>query len=231
MNIKDKKMSYNISLKIQPETHYRFRDIHSRLNSGDQTSLSKALGENLTDIACEIIDQVFGRLARLSNSADRESEKVVQQIVETTRKYMPWSVSFFGNERLIPMVNYLYEMTHEIEGDYYVRYPIQKTLAIELLRYVKEMESGNHHCVSPALKTFIEVVDQGVTHLVRQPKNMLKFNMVVDKTLNGVIHLTTQLGYKRFDKLGSLYDAPTISHYFEHFLAFLEDEVKQTSDI
>ena len=45
-------MSYNISLKIQPETHYRFRDIHSRLNSGDQTSLSKALGENLTDIAC-----------------------------------------------------------------------------------------------------------------------------------------------------------------------------------
>lgn len=54
---------------------------------------------------------------------------------------------------------------------------------------------------------------------------MLKFNVVVDKTLNGVIHLTTQLGYKRFDKLGSLYDADTMSYYFEQLLAFLEDEM------
>ena len=88
------------------------------------------------------------------------------------------------------------------------------------------MKNGNHQYVSPALKAFTQVVDQGVTHLIREPKKMLKFNVVVDKTLNGVIHLTTQLGYKRFDKLGSIYDADTMSYYFEHLLAFLEDEMQ-----
>ena len=32
------------------------------------------------------------------------------------------------------------------------------------------MKSGNNQYVSPALKAFIQVVDQGVTHLVREPK-------------------------------------------------------------
>ena len=214
-------MSYNISLKIQPETHYRFRDIHSRLNSGDQTSLSKALGENLTDIACEIIDQVFGRLARLSNSADRESEKVVQQIVETTRKYMPWSVSFFGNERLVPMVNYLHELMYQKDGEYYLSYEVDPKNVKELLGFAEQMQQGDNTAVIPALHAFTQIVDQGVTHLIHIPKQMLKFNVVVDKTLNGVINVTTQMGYKRFDKLGTQYDAKTMSHYFNHFLVFL----------
>ena len=220
-------MSYNIYLHIRPETHLRFQNILAKMNAGETENLSKALGENLADIACEIIDQVFGRLARLSKSKDHESEKVIQQIVETTRKYMPWSVSFFGNERLLPMVNYLNEMTYEDAGLYYVRYPVDKTLVTELLGCVEQMKQGNNQYVKPALKAFTAVVDVGVTHLVREPKKMLKFNLVVDKTLNGVITLTTQLGYKRFDKLGQIYDAQTMSHYFDHFLAFLEDEVTQ----
>lgn len=49
-------MSYNISLKLQPETHQRFKDLHSRLNAGERDSLARPLGENLADMACEIID-------------------------------------------------------------------------------------------------------------------------------------------------------------------------------
>ncbi|UHT65570.1 hypothetical protein ABEDC_2398 [Acinetobacter lwoffii] len=176
-------------------------------------------------MACEIIDQIFGQVVQLANSPDSESEKVIQQIMHNTRKYMPWSVSLFGNERLMPMVNYLHRMTYEHQGDAFVRYPVEKLLVMELLGCIDQMKNGNHQYVSPALKAFTQVVDQGVTHLIREPKKMLKFNVVVDKTLNGVIHLTTQLGYKRFDKLGSIYDADTMSYYFEHLLAFLEDEM------
>ncbi len=32
---------------------------------------SKALGDNLADIACEILDQVFGQMARMNNSGDQ----------------------------------------------------------------------------------------------------------------------------------------------------------------
>lgn len=219
-------MTYNISLKIQPETHRRFEDLHQRLNQGDSVNLAKPLGENLADIACEIIDQVFGDIAKMSKSGDGESEKIIQHIIETTRKYMPWSVSFFGNDRLVPMVNYLRELTVEKEGQFYMTYPVDYSLANELLSHVGKMRDGNNAFVSPALKAFTEVVDQGVTHLIREPKKMLKFNVVVDKTLNGVIHVTTQLGYKRFDKLGKVYDANSMSGYFEHFLVFLNNEQK-----
>lgn len=217
-------MSYTISLKILPETHQRFADIHQKLNAGEADSLAKPLGENLTDIACEIIDQVFGDIAKMSKSGDRESEKIIQQILDTTRKYMPWSVSFFGNDRLKPMVNYLHELTSEKDGNFYMAYPVDKSLVMELIGCVDQMKDGNNEYVPPALKAFTQVVDQGVTHLIREPKKMLKFNMVLDKTLNGVIHVTTQLGYRRFDKLGTLYDAQAMSGYFDHFMFFLKDE-------
>jgi hypothetical protein len=223
-------MSYSISLKILPETHQRFTNLHRKLNAGDQESLAKPLGENLADIACEIIDQVFGNIAKMSTSGDHESEKIIQQILDTTRKYMPWSVSFFANERLVPMVNYLRDLTIEKNGHFYVTYPIDHSLANELLGHVEKMKDGNNACVPPALKAFTAVVDQGVTHLIREPKKMLKFNVVVDKTLNGVIHVTTQLGYKRFDKLGKIYDANSISGYFDHFLVFLNNEQTQKND-
>ncbi len=84
------------------------------------------------------------------------------------------------------------------------------------------MEKGNNSYVAPALKVFTQIVDQGVTSLVREPKKMLKFNLVVDKTLNGVINLTTQLGYKRFDKLGRIYDAQMYESIFRSFPDFFK---------
>lgn len=219
-------MSHLISLKLKPETHQRFQLIHQKLNGGDKTDQAKLLGENLAEMSCEIIDQVFGRIAQVSQAGDRESDQVIQQILATTRKYMPWSVSFFGNERLTPMVNYLQNITYEKEGHYFIAYSVDKKLISELMTNLEQMKAGNAQYVTPTLKLFTEVVDQGVTSLIREPKKLLKFNKVVDKTLNGVISVTTQLGYKRFDQLGSQYDAETISQFFDHFLVFLENETK-----
>ena len=216
-------MSYVISLKLKSETHQRFQDIFQQLNQGQSESVAKALGEVLADISYEVIDQVFGEITRISLSGDNESAKVIHHIMDTTRKYMPWSVSFFGNERLLPMVNYLHELMYQKEGEFYLSYPVDEDSVQALLSSAEEMQQGNNAAVIPALQAFTQIVDQGVTHLIRVPKTMLKFNVVVDKTLNGVIHVTTQMGYKRFDKLGMQYDAKTMSHYFNHFLVFLEN--------
>ncbi|MGB8696334.1 hypothetical protein [Acinetobacter sp.] len=219
-------MSYLISLKLTRETHQRFQQIHQQLNQGETESLAKPLGEVLADISCEVVDQVFGEIARLSTTADRESEKMVQQILDTVRKYMPWSVSFFGNDRLIPMVNYLKDKAYEEHGQNYISYSVDHVLVVELLECVEQLKKGNTHYVSPGLKAFTQMIDQGVTSLVREPKSILKFNVVVDKTLNGVIHLTTQMGYKRLERLGTQYDSQMTHRYFDHFLRFLNHEQK-----
>jgi hypothetical protein len=55
------------------------------------------LGAVLSEIACEVIEQVFMVLLQDNqhHSLTGESEKVIQQILEAIRKYMPWSVSFW----------------------------------------------------------------------------------------------------------------------------------------
>ncbi|MEK5794705.1 hypothetical protein VXE63_21845, partial [Acinetobacter nosocomialis] len=70
---------------------------------------ANALGAVLSEIACEVIEQVFMVLLQDNqhHSLTGESEKVIQQILEAIRKYMPWSVSFFGNDRLVPLIEHL----------------------------------------------------------------------------------------------------------------------------
>ena len=160
-------MTYHISLKLKSETHQHFAHIHQQLNAGETQNLAKPLGEVLADISCEVIDQVFGDLARLSTSGDGESEKVIQQIVDTMRKYMPWSVSFFSNDRLTPMVNYLEQMISVTEGSPFLSYSVEKTLVTALLGCVEQMNKNNKRNVAPALKVFTKIVDQGVTSLIR----------------------------------------------------------------
>ena len=70
-------------------------------------------------------------------------------------------------------------------------------------------------------QTLIQIVDLGVTSLIREPKKCLNFNTVVDKTLNGVINMTAHLSYKRLEKIGNQVDANAATDCVNHFLAFM----------
>ena len=215
-------MSYTVELKLKTETYQQFKNIHTKLNNNDREPQSKYLGDNISNIACELIDQAFGSLVNQSSSKDGDSEKVLKQVKDAITKYMPWSVSFFGNDRLLPMVNHVNGLMKRKNDQGYITYPVDKVVVEELLGCAEQLKQGNTAYVKPGLKAFTQVVDQGVTSLIREPKKLLKFNMVVNKTLDGVISLTTGIGYKRFDKLSTIYDAQTIGKYFDHFVAFLD---------
>ncbi|MDC5403214.1 hypothetical protein OHW78_00970 [Acinetobacter baumannii] len=221
-------MSYKVFLKISDSTYTQFASIREKLHAGVRESQSKVLGDVLTDLSCEIIEQVFSVLLKdeqdnstMTEKQRYESEKVLQQILDTFRKYMPWSVSFFGNERLLPLVDYMTSLMKEREQEVYITYPITPQLVQQAQTLTEQIREGNMQSVEKAFQTLIQIVDLGVTSLVREPKKRLKFNLVVDKTLNGVINMTTHLGYKRLEKLGTQVDQTTTTHYINHFLAFM----------
>ncbi|CAA0258197.1 hypothetical protein RG384_002990 [Acinetobacter baumannii] len=221
-------MSYKVFLKISDSTYTQFASIREKLHAGVRESQSKVLGDVLSDLSCEIIEQVFSVLLKdeqdnstMTQKQRYESEKVLQQILDTFRKYMPWSVSFFGNERLLPLVDYMTSLMKEREQDVYITYPITPQLVQQAQTLTEQIREGNMQSVEKAFQTLIQIVDLGVTSLVRVPKKRLKFNLVVDKTLNGVINMTTHLGYKRLEKLGTQVDQTTATHYINHFLAFM----------
>ncbi|MDH2506617.1 hypothetical protein V8P92_15085 [Acinetobacter baumannii] len=221
-------MSYKVFLKISDSTYTQFASIREKLHAGVRESQSKVLGDVLSDLSCEIIEQVFSVLLKdeqdnstMTEKQRYESEKVLQQILDTFRKYMPWSVSFFGNERLLPLVDYMTSLMKEREQEVYITYPITPQLVQQAQTLTEQIRAGNMQSVEKAFQTLIQIVDLGVTSLVREPKKRLKFNLVVDKTLNGVINMTTHLGYKRLEKLGTQVDQTTATHYINHFLAFM----------
>lgn len=215
-------MSYTISLKIKPETYQQFSLIHQKLNAGDREPQAKALGDNLAQIACEVIEQAFGGLKNKDNGKDQETSKVLNQVQESIMKYMPWSVSFFGNDRLVALVNYIYETMKQKDGQSFVTYQVERSVVETFGQQLAQMREGNAQASTPGIKSFVQIVDQGVTSLIREPKKMLKFNFVVDKTLNGVINLMTQLGYKRFEKLGTVHEPKSLAKYFDNFMGFLD---------
>ncbi|MDC4984799.1 hypothetical protein OHW15_02260 [Acinetobacter baumannii] len=221
-------MSYKVFLKISDSTYTQFASIREKLHAGVRESQSKVLGDVLSDLSCEIIEQVFSVLLKdeqdnstMTQKQRYESEKVLQQILDTFRKYMPWSVSFFGNERLLPLVDYMTSLMKEREQEVYITYPITPQLVQQAQTLTEQIREGNMQIIEKAFQTLIQIVDLGVTSLVREPKKRLKFNLVVDKTLNGVINMTTHLGYKRLEKLGTQVDQTTATHYINHFLAFM----------
>ena len=219
-------MSTAVFLNIHADTYARFAHIRAQLLQGHKESQANALGDVLSEMACEVIEQVFMVLLQENqhHSQTGESEKVIQQILEAIRKYMPWSVSFFGNDRLLPLVEYLSKSIQLEDEKVYMTYPIEQQLAQQVKTSSQKLAGGDRHETVNALKLLTDVIDVGVTHLIREPKKCLKFNFVVDKTLNGVINMTTHLGYKRLEKLGTQLDQQVAVIYVDYFLKFMRHQ-------
>ncbi|ENX04501.1 hypothetical protein [Acinetobacter modestus] len=221
-------MSYSILLKINEVTYDKFETIRQQLNDGTSASQSRVLGEVLSEIACDIVEQVFSVLliqnsqpTAISQKYKTESEKVIQQIIGAVRRYMPWSIALFGNERLCPFVNYFSNMIKYHDQQVYVSYPIDRNLVQQAHALVAQIKNNEINDMADVFHTLIQIVDLGVTNLIREPKKCLNFNKVVDKTLNGVIHITAQLSYKRLEKMSNQVDSNTATDCVNHFLAFM----------
>jgi hypothetical protein len=219
-------MNTAVFLNIHADTYARFAHTRAQLLQGSKESQASALGDVLSEMACEVIEQVFMVLLQENqhHSQTGESEKVIQQILEAIRKYMPWSVSFFGNDRLVPLVEYLSKSIQLEDEKVYMTYPIEQQLAQQVKTSSQKLAGGDRHETVNALKLLTDVIDVGVTHLIREPKKCLKFNFVVDKTLNGVINMTTHLGYKRLEKLGTQLDQQVAVVYVDYFLKFMRHQ-------
>lgn len=221
-------MSYSILLKINEVTYDKFETIRQQLNDGTSASQSRVLGEVLSEIACDIVEQVFSVLliqnsqpTAISQKYKTESEKVIQQIIGAVRRYMPWSIALFGNERLCPFVNYFSNMIKYHDQQVYVSYPIDRNLVQQAHALVAQIKNNEINDMADVFHTLIQIVDLGVTNLIREPKKCLNFNKVVDRTLNGVIHITAQLSYKRLEKMSNQVDSNTATDCVNHFLAFM----------
>ncbi|WP_298144981.1 hypothetical protein [uncultured Acinetobacter sp.] len=209
-----------VQLNVQPVTYRRFLELQQLLKQSKSDNLAQAVGENLAEIACQVVEQVFGFLSQISaNQQQFESEHTVEQIKASIAKHLPWSMQLLNHERLSSLIDDLGQMMSFTDGKIWLKYPISSHLARQLRGYSQHLHSSQE--IVQAFGLIVDIIDQGVTQLVRNPKKKLKFNFMVDKSLAGVIGLTTQLGYKRLEKMGKQLNPEQAQAYLQHFLQFI----------
>lgn len=216
-----------VKIAINTDSYLQLKEITQQLKLQNDCKQSKVLGEVLTRLTCEVLQKVFGvLLTQHQNDNEQhgdESGKILTLIEAQLHKYMPWSISLFSNQRLEPVANYILEKMQTDEANLaYLCYDLDAQLATRLNNNFNLLMQGQLDAIQPVFKDLIEVIDTGVTELIRVPKSMLEFNRIVDKTLTGVIHMLTSLGYKRIDKISKYAKLRQAQDYAQYFYSFLQ---------
>ena len=125
-------MQYKIDLLIKQQTYQELKSITQSLNHGEKSDLAKQLGNVFTEMSCQVLDQVFGALLeeqRNNSALDangqkklKEAEQIFTQIEGAFKKYMPWSISLFSNDRLKPVANHILKKFEDSDASQVVMY-------------------------------------------------------------------------------------------------------------
>lgn len=215
---------YKVNLPVKDSTYQAIAAVTARMQQGEKSSLSREYGESVTTMACEILWVIFGVMTvdnEYTKGSGAETKKVISQITEQLQKYMPWSVSLFGNERLLPVANYLMGQFTEQDGQRYLQYPLDQKVAQKMLASAQAIIAGDQSQIYQGFENMTFVIDAGIEELIKKPKDMLRFNIVADKTLNGVIKLLNSLGNKNLEKTGKSAHLLTAQQYMPHFKSLI----------
>jgi len=224
------KNPYRIALPLSVDTAQRIRQLTERLQAGSSESLSAEAGQVMSQVGCELIDAVFGELVQQflhvsALPAFRESLAAIEEVKSVLRKYLPWAISFFGNERLAPVAKHYGTLlqTRQVDGIAlpFLVFALPDDVAQLALQSLTDLEQHRVKQATAAMEGLIQVIDVSLEVLLKQPKTLLKFNFVVDKTLNGVINMTTSMSYKNLRKLGQQLEPSLFEPLTNHLRQFL----------
>lgn len=191
----------------------------------------KKLGAQLlADAYCDVLDHVFFELLFEINRSHpspliKEAIATGDEIKEKIHSSLGWVIGFFSSERIIPVINHFNELTHSADRDggrqHFTAFPISERLSANSQRVLRELADGSAKDLTEGVELLIEVLDVALEPLVFQPKRLMKFNFVVNKTLDGVISLLHSLFKRMLRKLGAQVPRdvyPRVSAHLSRFL-------------
>ncbi|MDP2226306.1 MAG: hypothetical protein Q8J78_02385 [Moraxellaceae bacterium] len=198
----------------------------SRLSDADK----KAGAQLLADAYCDLLDHFLTdmlhevRKTHPSHMMD-EALHMTEEVKAKIHHYLGWIVGFLSNARLVPVIAHFNGLVHEMElhgqRQHFVAFPVSPALAANGKRVLAQLHTGTLADIGEGMELLIQAVEEGLEPLALTPKALMKFNFVVDKTLNGVISLIMSLFNRMLRKMGphlprDLY--PQIAVHLERFL-------------
>ena len=219
-----------VAYATTPELQTQVFQLHQALQTGIRDDQSKLATRLIQDAAHELITIFFSDLiADLQNAGDlpayREGASMVSEIADKLTHYLGWASAFFSNERIKPAVSHYHAMMlqHPLDGSMQpvIAFAIPDALAKRLEKVLVPLSQGQAASAHEGIEALIEVIDLALHALLIKPKQLMKFNFVVDKTLNGVISLTQNLSFRSLRKIGEQMPAahqPVLAQHLQQFL-------------
>jgi len=225
---------YAVALPLNDLIRHELEQLHLSSVAHD-SSIAERAGRLMSEATCHIIDYIFTDMVQqFANVKEMAEEKIasfkeslshIEEIKGIIRKYFGWAVSWFDAKRLKPVITHYYELINECSINSAaipcLIYAIPDKLAqkaLDALGDLKELKADN---ALHAIECLIEIIDVGVTKLLKEPKELLKFNFIANKTLDGVMNMTTALSYKSLRKLGNAMDPALFQTASGHLQQFI----------
>ncbi|WP_410209616.1 hypothetical protein [Aquirhabdus sp.] len=226
MSINAPFLASTVQDRITTELEGLYQRTRSRVSDAD-----KKLGlELLIEANCDLLDTCFGsifeELSRLQPSKDLlDANAVIEDIKSKARHYIRWIGPFISNDRLPPVIAHYYTLMHQMDlgsgSKPYMAFNITTDFAAVLKQALAKLADGRVTDVQEIVDLLVEVFDETLQPLLIRPKELMKFNFVVNKTLDGVISIVKMLNKHMLRKLApsipmNLY--PVVARHLEEFL-------------
>jgi hypothetical protein len=194
----------------------------------DVSDADKFLGiELLTDAYFDLIDTCFVRIIEKIGSSTHSKElsdahKTIDEVKNKARHYLHWIAGYLANDRIPPVIAHFHAMTQQDDdGRAYMAFKLSDGLAAEIKRVVAILADGHADNFDDGSALIIKVIEEAMVPLAIEPKNLMKFNFVVDKTLNGVIALVEMLLKRMLHKLSPKIPREIYPEIAAHLQTFL----------
>lgn len=219
-----------IAIRLRPHIAEGLSTLTARARSGLSDADKKVAANLLADAYSDVLDHCFVEMLTDINrthpsSMVKEAFNVAEEIKDKIHHYLGWIVGFFSPERLVPVIGHFNSLVHELELDgethTYVTFPITPRLAADSERVLGELRDGSAKDLHEGTELLIKVIDAALQPLMIEPKRLMKFNFLVNKTLDGVISLLVGLFHRMLRRLAPHLDRelyPLVSRHLSRFL-------------
>ncbi len=214
-----------VQLPISAALYKQFIELSDYIDNNPKGDTAQ-VGRLLSQFSIELIDNVFEGLLTDLKAIDpnfHEVAKLTEESKNMVRKYMPWAFGQMSMERAGPLIAHYRSLmkVHSQDQSIWVEYPIPAELAARSRASIAEFQTGTVKSPQKSIEVLIDSIDASMEPLFYQPKNLMKFNFITNKTLNGVVSVTMALIQRQLRKLGTSLPPATYEPIGRHLSRFV----------
>jgi len=223
-----------VCCELDPVIPARTREIHHKLKAGTRESQAEPAAETLGLAINTLVDSFLTQLLRELAAAHPEHAlyqdalKVVEDIQGKVQHYLGWLTRFLSNERMTVVAAKYLEMIQPLVATQpqreFLAVSIEPVLAAHARKTIAALRSGESVDVRAGIEVLISIVDAVLVDFVNEPKRLMRFNLIVDKTLDGAIYMIKGLAFRQLRALGERLPVAHLPVFLDHLEHFFHDQ-------